>query len=351
MKKYSSVRLGKGFISFLVDRKAFLVALIFLILTFIVLVVSTSVGEVMISPFESFKTIIGMGDEMNQLIINSFRLPRILIALLIGMCLAVSGGILQNLVRNPLASPDIIGVTGGASTAVMLFLAIFSDSNHSLTVSISWMPVSAFIGAIVTSFFVYFLAWKKGVSSFRIVLIGIGITLLTKSITTLLMIKGPIYQAAQANVWITGSVYTANWEQVQILLPITILLLFITIVMTRTINIQEFGDPIAAGVGSRVQFNRFALLLLSAALTGSAVAFGGGIGFVGLMAPHMARRLVGSSFGAVLPVSALIGGLLVMLADLIGRTVFLPLEVPAGVFTAAIGAPYFIYLLYKTRNS
>jgi iron complex transport system permease protein len=125
----------------------------------------------------------------------------------------------------------------------------------------------------------------------------------------------------------------------------------IALALARTINIQELGDEVATGLGGKVQKQRFFLLMISTALIGGSVAFAGGIGFVGLMAPHMARRLVGSSFGALLPASALIGGILVMVADLIGRMLFSPLEVPAGVFTAGIGAPYFIYLLFKTRNS
>jgi len=135
------------------------------------------------------------------------------------------------------------------------------------------------------------------------------------------------------------------------LVPWTITFLLIAFFAARTINIQELGDEVATGLGGKVQKQRFLLLMISTALIGSSVAFAGGIGFVGLMAPHMARRLVGSSFGALLPASALIGGILVMTADLIGRTMFSPMEVPAGVFTAGIGAPYFIYLLFKTRNA
>lgn len=173
---------------------------------------------------------------------------------------------------------------------------------------------------------------------------------LMKSLTTLFMILGPIHQASQANVWITGSVYGSNWKNVWILAPITISLLIIVLVMIRNINIQDLGEEIATGVGTNVQKQRFLLLLISSALTGSAVAFGGGIGFVGLMAPHIARRLVGS-LGALLPLSSIIGAILVLMADSIGRTFFLPVEVPAGVFTAALGAPYFIYLLYRQRNA
>jgi iron complex transport system permease protein len=138
---------------------------------------------------------------------------------------------------------------------------------------------------------------------------------------------------------------------VWILLPWSLIFIVLSFFITRQLNIQELGEEIATSVGGNVQRQRFLLLLMSTALVGGAVAFAGGIGFVGLMAPHMARRMVGSSFGALLPTAAFIGGILVMVADLIGRTLFLPLEVPAGVFTAAIGAPYFIYLLFKTRNS
>ncbi|MDQ0162035.1 FecCD family ABC transporter permease [Aeribacillus alveayuensis] len=351
MKKYVSFRIGKGYISLLIDKKTVVISSVLILLTMAVFIASSSLGEVIIHPVDLFQTFIGNGSTFHELIIVSFRLPRILIALLVGICLAISGGIMQNLVRNPLASPDIIGITGGASVAVVIFLMLFSDSNHSLTVSIHWLPVAAFIGAMTTGLAVYIFSWKNGVSSYRLVLIGIGLSLLTKSLTTLFMIKGPIYQASQANIWITGSVYAANWSQVQILLPLTFLFVLITVVMTRNINIQEFGDDIATGVGSHVQLNRFLLLILSTALTACAVSFAGGIGFVGLMAPHIAKRLVGSSFGSVLPVSAFIGALMVMLSDFLGKTLFLPFEVPAGVFTAAIGAPYFIYLLYKHRNS
>jgi iron complex transport system permease protein len=172
-----------------------------------------------------------------------------------------------------------------------------------------------------------------------------------QAITTLTMVMGPIYQASQANIWITGTVYGSNWSNVAILVPWTVIFVIIALAVARTINIQELGDEVATGLGGKVQKQRFLLLMISTALIGGSVAFAGGIGFVGLMAPHMARRLVGSSFGALLPASALIGGILVMIADLIGRTMFSPLEVPAGVFTAGIGAPYFIYLLFKTRNS
>lgn len=351
MSKYKNFRLFKGKLSFLVDRRAAFIFTILLLVTFIVFVISTGIGEMKINPLTVVKVLFGGGHEMEKLIITSFRLPRIIVALMVGISLAVAGGILQGMIRNPLASPDVLGITGGAAVAVVAFLALFSDKNNALTVSIAWLPLAAFLGAGVVAFLVYFLAWKNGVSPIRLVLIGIGISTLMQALTTLMMIMGPIYQASQANIWITGTVYGSNWKNVATLVPWTVIFLIIAMVAARTINIQELGDEVATGLGGKVQKQRFLLLMISTALIGSSVAFAGGIGFVGLMAPHMARRLVGSSFGALLPTSALLGGILVMIADLIGRTMFSPLEVPAGVFTAGIGAPYFIYLLFKTRNA
>ncbi len=333
------------------DTSALKKIVLLMVLTMLAVIISTGIGDMQIAPWKVVSVFFGGGSSIDQLVVTSFRLPRILIALLAGMALAVAGGILQGMIRNPLASPDIIGVTGGAGAAVVAFLTIFSNKDNTLMVSIKWLPVAAFIGAAVIAFLVYFLAWKKGVSPVRLVLIGIGISALTQACTTLLMIMGPIYRASQANIWITGTVNGSDWQDVWILLPWSIIFIFLSFMITRQLNIQELGEEVATSAGANVQRQRFILLLMSTALVGGAVAFAGGIGFVGLMAPHMARRLVGSSFGALLPVAALIGGLLVMLADLIGRTLFLPLEVPAGVFTAAIGAPYFIYLLFKTRHS
>ncbi|WP_066391955.1 FecCD family ABC transporter permease [Neobacillus mesonae] len=351
MRKYKNFRPFKGRLSLLIDRKAAFVILFLMIAAFAVFILSTGLGELKINPLTVVKVLFGAGLEMETLVITSFRLPRIIVALMVGISLAVAGGILQGMIRNPLASPDVLGITGGAAASVVGFLALFSDKNHSLTVSIAWLPLAAFIGAAFVAFLVYFLAWKNGVSPIRLVLIGIGISALMHALTTLLMVMGPIYQASQANIWITGTVYGSDWKNVAILVPWSVIFLLIAMTTSRMINIQELGEEVATGLGGKVQKQRFFLLMISTALIGGAVAFAGGIGFVGLMAPHMARRMVGSSFGALLPTSALLGGILVMLADLIGRTMFSPLEVPAGVFTAGIGAPYFIYLLFKSRNA
>lgn len=316
-----------------------------------VFIISTGLGDMKINPVTVVSVFFGGGTEMEKLVVQSFRLPRIIVALVVGMSLAVAGGILQGMIRNPLASPDVLGITGGASTAVVLFLAIFSNDSNALTVSIQWMPLAAFIGSAVAGLLVYLFAWKNGVSPVRLVLIGIGLSALFQALTTMMMLLGPIYRASQANIWITGTVHGSTWTNVFTIVPWAFTLMLVAFFMARKVNVLGLGDDVATSVGTSVQKLRFVLLLISTALIGSSVAFAGGIGFVGLMAPHMARRLVGSVYGALLPVSALIGAILVMVADLIGRTMFSPLEIPAGVFTASIGAPYFIYLLFKTRNT
>ena len=351
MKKYKSLRIFRERISVLIEQKAAWTIMLLFAIMLAAIVASTGLGDVKVTPLNVLNVFFGGGTELDRLVVKEFRLPRTIVAVFVGMALAAAGAVLQGMIRNPLASPDIIGVTGGAGVAVVGFLALFSNESNALTVSVNWMSLAAFLGALLTASIVYFLAYKDGISPVRLVLIGIGVSALMQALTTFLMIMGPIHRAAQANIWITGSVNGSSWSHVQVLVPLATLLLLMAFITASRLNIQELGEQLATGLGTRVQRQRLFLLVISTALVGAAVAFGGTMGFVGLMAPHMARRLVGGTYGALLPAAALIGGLLVLFADLIGRTLFLPLEVPAGVFTATIGAPYFIYLLLKTRNS
>ncbi|PPA70612.1 FecCD family ABC transporter permease [Jeotgalibacillus proteolyticus] len=350
MKRFVPVRIGQKAVSFLFDKLTFLRVTLALLVAAGIFFISLGLGEVWVSPLDIAKVLFGGGEPFHQLIIRDFRLPRILIALLVGVALAVAGALLQGMVRNPLASPDIIGISGGASVFVVGFLVLFSDSNGALTISIQWLPVAAFLGALLAAILVYSFSWKNGLSPVRLVLIGIGLSMFMNACTTLLMLVGPIYRASQANIWITGSVNGSTWGQVWILFPWVLVLFIISLMMARHVNLLELGDDVTKAMGSPISKQRIVILLLSTGLVGGSVAFAGGIGFVGLMAPHLARKLIGSSYGALIPMSAIIGAALVMLADLIGRLIAAPLEVPAGVFTAAIGAPYFIYLLFKERS-
>ncbi|MCZ8519660.1 MULTISPECIES: FecCD family ABC transporter permease [Paenibacillus] len=342
--RYMTLR-GSAY-SFLISRRAVLVTLLLLAALLAAVVLSTGIGSVYIPPGEVIRSILGSGADASETIVRSLRLPRIVIGILIGAALAVSGAILQGVVRNPLASPDTIGATGGATLGAVAFFFFLTER-----ASIVWLPVAAIIGAFAAMALVYSLAWKGGVTPLRLVLIGIGFSAAMSSLSHMMMLTGPVVVATKALTFMTGSIYGVSWEKdVLILLPYVAVLLPLVLLYSRHINIQELGEDVALSVGSSVQRQRLLLLLFSVALAGAAGAFGGAITFIGLMAPHMARKLVGPSFGALLPVSALLGALILLGADLVGRTLFTPLDIPAGVFTAAIGAPFFIYLLYRSRN-
>ncbi|MGZ7441228.1 FecCD family ABC transporter permease [Paenibacillus sp. TH7-28] len=311
-----------------------------------VMVISAAISSKYIPPLTVIKSFFGMAEAGDQVIVQKIRLPRIIIAALVGASLAVAGAILQGVIRNPLASPDVAGITEGASLGAILFIFLFQGS-----ISIHWMPLAAIGGAFLVTALLYVLAWKKGVSPLRIILIGIGVSAAIKSLSFMLIISGPLQLASQSLTFMTGSIYGVSWENdVLTLLPWTAILLVLTWLQARQVNIQALGDDIATSVGARVQLQRLLLIALSVSLAGSAVAIGGAIAFIGLMAPHMARKLTGPSFSGVLPISALLGALILLIADLIARTAFLPRDVPAGVFTAAIGAPFFMILLYRNRN-
>ncbi len=332
-------------ISFQIAKRTCWIILLLSLLLVIITIIGLSAGSDFIHPFIVVKELLGYGNGEYDFVLHTLRLPRILMALLVGAALGVAGLILQGIIRNPLAAPDIIGVTSGASMGAIIFIVYFMGS-----VGIQILPLAAISGAAIISFIIYLLSWRKGVTPIRMVLIGIGISALAKAVVTMLLVISEVAATTKAYLWLTGSLYGANMTDVYLLLPWVALLLPLTFVLARTVNVKELGDDIATGLGVKVQVYRLLFLLISVMLAGSAVAFAGGIAFVGLVAPHMSRLLVGRSFAGLVPVTAIIGGIIVIVADIVARTAFLPKDLPTGVFTAAIGAPFFIYLLFRTRN-
>ncbi|WP_308637186.1 FecCD family ABC transporter permease [Paenibacillus silvisoli] len=335
--------------SFQFHRRTVSVILLLIAANLIGVIVCAALGSTTVSPGAVLRTLLGMGDPADNMIIMSLRMPRIVIAMMVGSMLAVSGALLQGIVRNPLTSPDVIGITGGASLGTVIFIIFCSD------ISIRFMPVSSIAGAFGAAFLIYLFAYRRGITPLRLVLIGIGMATALTAITYMAILTAPFTPSAvavKAFTFMTGSIYGSSWKRdVLTLLPWLIVLMPVAFFYARHLNVQELGDEVATGVGSSVHTKRTILLLISVALAGAAVAIGGAINFIGLMAPHIARKLVGPAYGGVIPVSALIGSLVLLLSDLIARTAFVPLDIPAGVFTAAVGAPFFIYLLYRHRNS
>lgn len=278
-------------------------------------------------------------------IVWELRLPRIVLAVMVGAALAVAGAILQGIVRNPLASPDVIGITSGAAMAAVTFLALFSTS-----LSIHWLPVSALIGALLSAMLVFFLAWKRGITPSRLVLVGIGLSAAMGAVTTLLIVISDDAAALYAYVWLTGSLYAAQWQDVLGMLPWLLAAVPLCLTYARHMDAMALGDPVAQGLGVNVLHSRLVLMACSVALAGAAVAFAGGLSFVGLIAPHIAARLVGRGFARLVPAAALLGALIVLYADLLGRVAFLPKDLPAGIFVSGVGAPFFVYLLHRTRD-
>lgn len=347
-----TLRAGKLPLSYRLDRRALPVGAVLLVFTFAVLVMSISYGAYDISPLEVTQTLFGVLDAQHpqysnfQLVVFTFRLPRILVAFLVGAALSVSGALMQGVTRNPLAEPYLLGVSGGAAVVAVALIVWVPD------VPLSWLPWGTFGGGLFAAALIYALAWKHGTSSpLRLILIGVALASVVQALTTVMLLFGNINQVQQAYVWMAGSVYGSNWTHVRTLGAWLLVLLPLAFMFARALNTLNLGDDTAKGLGLRVEWQRGVLLALSVALAAGAVAVSGTIGFVGLVAPHISRRLVGASHEGLLPISALFGGALLVLADLIGRWVISPSELPIGVVTAVIGAPYFLFLLYRARKS
>ncbi|MBW4575248.1 MAG: iron ABC transporter permease [Aphanothece sp. CMT-3BRIN-NPC111] len=346
MKGWLVIRPRQFPVSFRIDRRVppILLALGLIALTAITLDIAQ--GEYAIPPLDVLKTLVGIetNNQDYSLVVNTLRLPRVLAAFLVGIGLATSGSILQGLTRNPLADPGIIGITSGASLAAVILIVLFPS------ITLYTVPFAAFGGAVVVAAVIYFLAFDKGSSPIRLILVGIGIAAITSALTSLIITFGEINTVGQALIWMTGSVYGRNWGHVWSLLPWLVIFVPLTLLLSRDLNALNLGDDVAQGLGNRVEWQRGLLLLISVALAGASVATAGTVTFVGLIAPHLARQLVGPSHEGLLPTAAIVGGVIVVLADLIGRMLFAPIELPCGIITAIVGAPYFLYLLYRNRN-
>lgn len=344
-KPWLSIRPRRLPLSFRLDRRVPAVLVTLGLVALGALVLNVSQGEYPVPPLEVVKTILGFPANPDYaFVVTTLRLPRALVALLVGMGLAVAGAILQGITRNPLVAPEIIGINSGAGLVAVTMIVLLPG------VSVAWLPGVAFLGALTTAIAIYLLAWNGGSSPIRLILVGIGLTALNVALTNLMVTFGEINAVSQALVWLTGSVYGRSWEQLWALLPWLAVFLPLALVLARSLDTLSLGDGLAQGLGSRVEWTRGVLLLCAVALAGASVATAGVVGFVGLMAPHLGRQLVGPSHTGLLPVTALIGGCLVELADIVGRLVFAPIELPCGVVTAVVGAPYFLWLLYRTRH-
>ncbi|MGK5507041.1 FecCD family ABC transporter permease [Brevibacillus formosus] len=330
-------------------NRAFAVMTILAILIFIAFIISMNTGYIRLSPIDLLMTLIGSGTDKQSLILFEFRLPRIVISLLIGAGLAVSGCIIQGISRNALAEPGILGINAGAGLMVMLFISFYPSTS---VAPVFLLPVLALLGASVTAALIFVLSYKrhKGLSPTRIVLTGIAVAAGMSAAMIVLTLKLSPDKYQFVATWLAGSIWGTNWKFVLSLLPWIVLLIPYVFYKARVMNVLNLGEELAKGLGAPVAKEQLKLLAAAVGLAASCVAVSGGIGFVGLVGPHLARRLVGPKHEMLLPTSALTGALLVIVADTIGRWIMQPSEIPTGIVVAVIGAPYFLYLLARSKT-
>ncbi|MGN7851776.1 FecCD family ABC transporter permease [Exiguobacterium sp. ZWU0009] len=310
------------------------------------LVVSIGIGPASLSYDRLLPTLLGNGSFKEEFVLYSLRLPRLLITVMAGMALALSGAILQGITRNELADPGIIGINTGAGVAVALFFLYFPTDVGSF---IYLLPIAAFLGALVTATAIYLFSYDRvqGLQPIRLILTGVGFSMALSGIMVILISSTRREKVDFIAKWLAGNIWGTDWIFVYSLLPWLLVLIPLTFYKANKLNLLALNEPVAIGVGVAIEKERIQLLLTAVALAAAAVSVTGGISFIGLMAPHIARALVGPRHQFFLPIALLLGGWLLAFADTIGRNIAGPDGVPAGIVVALIGAPYFIYLLLK----
>lgn len=325
------------------QRFILIILLLFIILTTFI---SIRVGYSSLTYDRILPILFGQGTFKEEFILFSVRLPRILIILLAGMALALSGSILQSITRNDLADPGIIGINSGAGVAIAIFFLFFPIDAASFAYL---LPFVGFIGALITVIFIYIFSYDKktGLQPVRFVLTGVGFSLAFSGLMVVLISSSEREKVEFIAKWLAGNIWGIDWPFIWAILPWLFILIPFTLYRANRLNILGLSDPVAIGVGLSLERERIVLLGVAVALAAAAVSVTGGIAFIGLMAPHIAKALVGPRNQLFIPVAILIGGWLLLFADTIGRNLVDPDGIPAGIMVALIGAPYFVYLLLK----
>ena len=280
-------------------------------------------------------------DDKNYFTLMEYRLPRALLAILLGGALAISGVLVQSVVRNPLASPDILGINNAAgliAVSVLMFLP---------NLAFYWMPIFAFLGGVL-SFVILWIVCGFNFRPIKMAIIGVALSALWAAISHYLMLTNPV-EINTAMLWLTGSLWGRSWSYLNVVLPWLVVLLPLPFIFCRDLDTLGLGENKASTLGVTVNKVQISVLVLAVALSTTAVAICGPIAFLGLVAPHLARRLVGGRHRTLLPAALIIGALLLQLSDILARVIDPPTELPAGILTAIIGAPYFFYLLMRTK--
>lgn len=342
------LRLGP--VSWRIPLRAAFVTLVGLVGLAALVVLDIAKGDFPISFADVVRTLLGGGDEGQQFIVRELRLPQTLVAVLVGAALGLSGALTQTFARNPLASPDILGVTEGAAFGAVAVIVLSGTTGYGAglvtgTLQSVGLPMAAFLGALLTALVLYLSSWRRGIDGQRLVLVGIGISAALAAATSWLLVRARIEDAASAQVWLNGSLNARGWDQAWPMIWTLLVLVPVSMLLVLSLNAMMLGDDSARGLGVRLQLTQLLTLVAAVGLVAVSVAAVGPLEFVAFVVPQIALRLTGGSRPPMLA-SMVLGSCLVVGADLVCRVV-IPFPLPAGIVTAVVGAPYLIWLLLR----
>lgn len=329
-------------------KRGVVLLLIMSILMAAVAVIGMNSGKMNLTPGEVFNVIIGKGTQQQNLIVMEFRLPRIILSILVGLGMGIAGGIMQSLLRNDMASPGTLGISSSSGLFVLIYVVLFASKTSSSAIL---MPLLSFIGGMTAAGLIFLLSYRKDrdISPTGLILTGVALGSGYGALTTLLTLKLDQNQMDFIQRWSAGSLWGDEWRYLVILIPWTILLCGYVFYKSHILNILNLGNETAAGLGAAVKPDFIGLTVAAVALSSGSVSLGGNFFFVGMIAPHMGRKLIGSNHKLLLPASGLIGAIIVLLADTITRTISLGTDVPTGIIITVLSTPYFLYLLAKAN--
>ncbi|MHC3474908.1 FecCD family ABC transporter permease [Streptomyces sp. 7R007] len=332
-----------GGLSLRLDVRAVTVVVLLLLAALAASVVLIGTGDFPISAGDVLKTLLGNGNAGQEFIVNELRLPRVLVGLLVGASLGLGGALFQAVTRNPLGSPDVLGLGQGATAGALVMIVLFSGSAAQVT-------MGALVGGLVTGLAIYLLAWKRGVHGYRLVLVGIGVSAIVTAVNGYLLTVSDIIDATRAVVWMTGSLNGRDWSQVWPLLGLCAVLVPLVLANARGLRMMEMGDDVSNALGVRVERTRALMLIAAVLLTATATAAAGPVSFVALTAPQLARRLTRSPGPNLLP-SLCMGATLLVTADWASQRLFGADQLPVGVVTGVLGGVYLLWLLVGERRA
>ncbi|MFF8658277.1 FecCD family ABC transporter permease [Streptomyces huasconensis] len=333
----------RGGLSVRLDVRTTVVVTLLLLAALAASVVLIGTGDFEIPAADVVRTLLGDGNAGQEFIINELRLPRVLVGLLVGAALGLGGALFQSIARNPLGSPDVLGLGQGATAGALTMIVLFQGSATAVA-------GGALVGGLVTGLAIYLLAWKRGVHGYRLVLVGIGVSAFITAINGYLLTKADFVDAARAVVWMTGSLNGRDWAQVWPLLALCAVLVPLVLVYGRPLRMLEMGDDVANALGVRVERTRLVLLTASVLLTAAATAAAGPVSFVALTAPQLARRLTRSPGPNLMP-AMFMGAALLIVADFASQRAFGADQLPVGVVTGVLGGGYLLWLLVTQRKA